>query len=181
MVRGLFSPGEVEAIAQAFDAIEREALDQGRSFRHGNLLYRLGPDPKLGRIIRMAQWPAWRNELLARVRLDPRFAALLRPLIGDDLKQIINQMHWKTPGAERVDFAYHQDCRFRRPAEAFRDLAASYVQTGLAIDPHTVQSGAMRVLPGSHLLGDLDLGEEGPILAQTMRDSALLKAGLDPA
>ncbi|PJI42493.1 phytanoyl-CoA dioxygenase family protein [Ferrovibrio sp.] len=181
VIRGLFSPAEVAEIAQGFDRMQTAGLALGRSFRHGNLLFRLGDDPHLGRILRMVQWPSWRDALLDHVRLDLRFAAVLRPLIGDNLKQIINQMHWKPPGAAKVEFAYHQDSRFRRPAHAFRDLANSYVQTGLAIDAHTRASGAMRVIPGSHLMGDLGLGADGPILDQTMQDDTLRAVGLDPA
>ncbi|MCW0235376.1 MAG: phytanoyl-CoA dioxygenase family protein [Ferrovibrio sp.] len=181
IVRGLFSPAEVVVMAGAFDRLQAAGLALGRSFRHGNLLFRLGDDPHLGRILRMVQWPSWRDAALDRVRLDLRFAAVLQPLIGDSLKQIINQMHWKPPGAARVEFAYHQDSRFRRPATAFRDLAGSYVQTGIAIDPHTRASGAMKVIPGSHWLGDLGLGGDGPILQQSMQDAALMAAGLDPA
>lgn len=181
VVRGLFGPVEVAAMAGSFDRLYAEGLKLGRSFRHGNLLFRLGDDPGLGRLVRMVQWPAWRDELLASVRLDQRISALLKPLIGSDLKQIINQLHWKPPGAARVDFAYHQDSRFRRPAAAFRNLAGAYVQTGIAIDPHTRQSGAMRVLPGSHLRGDLGLGGDGPVLDRSMQDASLLQAGLDPA
>jgi ectoine hydroxylase-related dioxygenase (phytanoyl-CoA dioxygenase family) len=180
VIRGLFAADEVAEIAAAFDRLQAAGLGLGRSFRHGNLLFRLGDDPHLGRILRMVQWPCWRDALLDRVRLDLRYAAVLRPLIGGDLKQIINQMHWKPPGAAKVEFAYHQDSRFRRPPSAFRNLATSYVQTGLAIDPHTRASGAMRVIPGSHRMGDLALGGDGPILDQTMQDDALLAAGLDP-
>jgi ectoine hydroxylase-related dioxygenase (phytanoyl-CoA dioxygenase family) len=180
VIRGLFAADEVAAMAAAFDRLQAAGLALGRSFRHGNLLFRLGDDPHLGRILRMVQWPAWRDALLDRIRLDLRFAAVLKPLIGDDLKQIINQMHWKPPGAAKVEFAYHQDSRFRRPASAFRDLANSYVQTGIAVDPHTRASGAMRVIPGSHRLGDLGLGGDGPILQQSMQDEALQAAGLDP-
>jgi ectoine hydroxylase-related dioxygenase (phytanoyl-CoA dioxygenase family) len=181
VVRGLFSPAEIAGIAAAFDRVQARGLARGRSWRHGNLLYRLGDDPQLGCILRMVQWPVWEEPALDAVRLDPRFATLLAPLIGSDLKQIINQMHWKPPGAVKADFAYHQDSRFRRPASAFRNLATSYIQTGLAIDPHTKQSGAMRVIPGSHTRGDLALGGDGPILQQSLQDDALRQAGLDSA
>ena len=179
VVRGLFGAAEVAALAAAFDRVLARGLARGRSWRHGNLLYRLGDDPQLGRILRMVQWPAWEEPALDAVRLDPRFAALLAPLLGGSLKQIINQMHWKPPGAVKADFAWHQDSRFRRPASAFRNLATSYIQTGLAIDPHTKQSGAMRVIPGSHTRGDLGLGGDGPILQQSLQDAALQAAGLD--
>ena len=93
--------------------------------------------------MRMVQWPSYHQPALDAVRLDSRFVDLLEPLIGRNLKQIINQIHWKAPGS-LGDFAWHQDSRFRRPASAYRNLATSYVQTGLAIDPHTAESGCMR-------------------------------------
>ena len=95
------------------------------------------------------------------------------------MKQIINQLHWKPPGAA-AEFAYHQDSRFRRPRSAYRNLAASYVQTGIAIDPHRVENGAMRVYPGSHLLGEKEIAGAAPILDQQMADAQLVAAGLDP-
>ena len=63
----------------------------------------------------MVQWPSYHQPVLNGVRLDTRFADLLEPLIGSDLKQIINQVHWKAPGS-LGDFAWHQDSRFRQPA-----------------------------------------------------------------
>ena len=106
--------------------------------------------------VRMVQWPSYHQPVLNRVRLDPRFAELLEPLIGGNLKQIINQVHWKAPGS-LGDFAWHQDSQSRRPASAYRNLATSYVQTGLAIDPHTPKAGGMRFIPRSHLRGDLHM------------------------
>ena len=103
------------------------------------------------------------------------------PLIGRDIKQIINQLHWKPPGAAGAEFAFHQDARFRRPRAAFRNLATSYVQTGLAIDAHRAANGGMRVYPGSHLLGEKDLAGAAPVLDQSMADARLAAAGLDPA
>jgi ectoine hydroxylase-related dioxygenase (phytanoyl-CoA dioxygenase family) len=106
---------------------------------------------------------------------------LVAPLIGGDVKQIINQMHWKPPGAAAAEFAYHQDIRFRRPREAFRNLFQSYVQTGIAIDRHTAANGAMRVYPGSHRLGEVDLSIEGAVMDAAMGERGLRRAGLDPA
>ncbi len=180
IVRGLFSSREIADMGAAIDGVYAEGLVHGRSFRHGNLMYRVteGQDgqPK----VRMVQWPSYHNMTLNAVRLDPRFCEILAPLIGDNLKQIINQIHWKPPG-EAGDFAYHQDSRFRRPASAYRDLDATYVQTGLAIDPHGAASGGMRVLPGSHLRGDLQMGIDGAVMASAAADAALLAVGLDPA
>ncbi|MGH7090794.1 MAG: phytanoyl-CoA dioxygenase family protein, partial [Stellaceae bacterium] len=149
VVRGFFAPDEVAAVASAFDRHWREGLAHRASFRHGNLFYRQGKDPRLGKILRLVQWPSYVDPALEAVRRDPRWLALLRPLLGGDVKQIINQLHWKPPGAAAAEFAFHQDVRFRRPREAYRNLEAAYVQTGLAIDRHTPESGAMRLLPGS--------------------------------
>lgn len=180
VIRGLFSASEVAALAAAFDREKAAALAHGRSFRHGNLYYRLGPDPVLGTVVRLAQWPSYHDPVLAAVRTDGRLYEILAPLLGPDQKQIINQMHWKAPGGAAAEFAYHQDIRFRRPREAYRNPAL-YVQTGLAIDPHTRASGAMRVLPGSHRLGEVALPVAGRVGDAKAADAALAEAGLDPA
>src|SRR5258706_15955587 len=168
VVRGVFAPDEVQALAVAFDAVHAEALRHPRSWRHGNLLYRLGTDPALGRIVRLVQWPSYAHPVLDRFRHDVRMRDLVAPLIGGDVKQIINQMHWKPPGAASAEFAYHQDIRFRRPRNAYREPATSYVQTAIAIDPHRVDNGAMTFLPASHRHGEPALGHGGAILDQAM-------------
>jgi ectoine hydroxylase-related dioxygenase (phytanoyl-CoA dioxygenase family) len=180
VVKGVFAPAEVAELAAAFDRIYAQGLRHPTSFRHRNVLFRIGADPVLGRIVRMVQWPAYFEPVLARYRTDPRVLAILEPLLGHDLKQIINQMHWKPPGAA-AEFGWHQDIRFRRPRAAYRQPAASYVQTGIAVDPHRVANGAMRVIPGSHRLGELSLGGDGRVMDRTMGDDDLVRAGLDPA
>ena len=180
VVRGVFDASEVAALADSFDRIHAEAMRLGRSWRDHNTFFSLANDTAAGCIVRYAQWASWIDETLERTRRDPRLLAILEPLIGRDLKQIINQMHWKPPGAAMTDFSFHQDCRFRRPASAFRNLATSYVQTGIAIDRHNPASGAMRIIPGSHRRGDLDFAEEGPIASVTMNDESLRRVGLDP-
>jgi ectoine hydroxylase-related dioxygenase (phytanoyl-CoA dioxygenase family) len=181
VLRGLFGTAEVAALAAAFDRHWAIGMAHRASWRHGNRFYRQGRDAALGRVLRLVQWPAYDDPLLAGVRTDPRILAVLEPLIGRDVKQIINQLHWKPPGAAAAEFAYHQDSRFRRPREAYRDLRRSYVQTGIAVDPHTRENGAMRVYPGSHLLGDVDLSVAGSVMDSDMADESLRRAGLDPA
>ncbi|MFL6765981.1 MAG: phytanoyl-CoA dioxygenase family protein [Sphingomicrobium sp.] len=178
VVRGFFSADEVAEVASATDQLYAEGAAHGRCFRHGNLFYnvareREGAEP----LVRMVQWPSYHQQVMDSVRLDPRFVELVEPLIGSDLKQIINQVHWKAPGS-LGDFAWHQDSRFRRPAEAYRNLATAYVQTGLAIDPHTPDSGCMRFIPRSHLRGDLDIDSSKKAMGAAMTDSALNQVGL---
>lgn len=178
VVRGFFSAAEVAEIAGALDQLYAEGVEHGRCFRHGNLFYnvargREGSEP----LVRMVQWPSYHQPVLNRVRLDTRFVRLLEPLIGRDLKQIINQVHWKAPGS-LGDFAWHQDSRSRRPASAYRNLATSYLQTGIAIDPHWRESGGMRFIPRSHLRGDLPMDCSTKALGTTMKDAALQDVGL---
>ncbi|ATY32643.1 phytanoyl-CoA dioxygenase [Sphingomonas psychrotolerans] len=179
VLRGFFGREDVKEIGTAIDQIHAEGVAHGRSFRHGNLFYNVAPQEGGEPLVRMVQWPSYHQPVLNRVRLDPRFAAMLLPLIGGDIKQIINQLHWKTPGGTG-DFAWHQDSRFRKPDPCYRNLGTSYVQTGLAIDPHTPESGCMRFLPRTHLAGDIDLDTATEVLGNAMADDVLLAAGLSP-
>jgi ectoine hydroxylase-related dioxygenase (phytanoyl-CoA dioxygenase family) len=180
VIRGLFAPHEIDAIAAAADRIYAEGVAHGRSFRHGNLFYNVASSAQGEPLVRMVQWPSYHQPVLNRVRLDRRIAHLLEPLIGPNLKQIINQIHWKVPGS-LGDFAWHQDSRSRRPASAYRNLAGSYVQTGLAIDPHTPQAGGMRFIPRSHLRGDLGMDCSKKALGTAPTDTALDSVGLSAA
>ncbi len=179
IVKGVFSPAEIDTIGAAVDAVHAEGVTHGRSFRHGNLFYNIAQNADGIPLVRMVQWPSYHNAVLNAVRTDPRWLGILEPLIGGDLKQIINQLHWKAPGSIG-DFAWHQDSRFRTPDEHYRNLGTSYVQTGLAIDPHTRESGAMRFIPRSHA-GPLDLDTSTEVLGTEMTDESLITAGIDPA
>lgn len=177
IVRGFFDADDVAEIAAALEQLYAEGVAHGRCFRHGNLFYNVTREGCGEPLVRMVQWPSYHQAILNRVRLDLRFAKLLQPLIGRNVKQIINQVHWKTPGS-LGDFAWHQDSRFRRPATAYRNLATSYVQTGLAIDPHTPESGCMKIIPGSHLRGDLRMDSSTVVLGTAMTNGALEAVGL---
>ncbi len=180
VLRGVFGSGEAAEMAAAFDRIQARALAGGRSWRDRNVYFCLAEEPDAGNLLRYAQWTAWLDPVLERVRRDPRLLAILEPLIGRDIKQIINQLHWKPPGA-RAEFGFHQDSRSRRPREAFRELAASYVQSGIAVDPQSAANGAMVVCPGSHRLGELPFDPERPSMHEALDTADLARLGVDPA
>jgi ectoine hydroxylase-related dioxygenase (phytanoyl-CoA dioxygenase family) len=181
VVRGVFSSDEIMELQAAFDRVYAQGAAHGRSFRDGNALFKISDDENLGPIMRIMQWPSYFEPVLNRFRLDPRMLEIVRPLIGDNLKQIINQMHWKPPGAAMAEFGYHQDIRSRRPRTAYRNPAESYVQTGIAVDPHRRENGAMTIIPASHKLGELPLARDCSIMDTGMSGTHLDPFGLDPA
>ena len=74
----------------------------------------------------------------------------------------------------------------------YRDLDVSYVQTGIAVDPHTPENGAMRVVRTSQKLGKLDFGLKGqmpreagafsdePVLRNRVRSEDIVDLTLEP-
>jgi ectoine hydroxylase-related dioxygenase (phytanoyl-CoA dioxygenase family) len=197
VARGVFSPEEVASIKASFDAIYAQCLEEygarGGTFVKGNNRVWMGKAPEGsppdGRFVRGVQWPSYTNPALDAVRTDPRLFQLLEPLLGRDIRQIINQMHWKQPGS-KTSWRYHQDARARKPDDAFRELATSYVQMGIAVEHHTPATGGMRVMPFSHLPGKdygleelaKEMGLEGHGLSATEEQygEMLRRAGVNP-
>jgi ectoine hydroxylase-related dioxygenase (phytanoyl-CoA dioxygenase family) len=178
IVRGVFAAAEVAEIAGAFDAVRAAGLRLARSFRDKNLMFRLSEDAKLGKTLRMVQWPAYANAVLDRYRLDPRVFEIVAPLVGRDVKQIINQMHWKPPGAAQNSYGFHQDIWFRRPRAAYRNPATAYVQTAIAVDPNRTDNGAMVFCRGSHSRGEVSLDGDGRIMERDMTPDDLARIGI---
>jgi ectoine hydroxylase-related dioxygenase (phytanoyl-CoA dioxygenase family) len=166
VVRGVFPPADVEAMRARFDQWRLTMLEKHHStFVHGNHRVWIGDAGGAGgegsakRVLRGVQWPSYTDATLDAYRTDPRLFAIVSALLGtDSIKQIINQMHWKQPGS-LTQWRYHQDVRSRKPDDAFRNLFSSYVNLGIAVERQTVETGAMRVVPGSHA-ARVDLGIE---------------------
>jgi ectoine hydroxylase-related dioxygenase (phytanoyl-CoA dioxygenase family) len=160
ILTGVFSAAELAPIAARFDRWYAEGMRHPGTFRHQNKVIWLEQDESVGKVVRGMQWPSYEDEVLDAVRTDARMQRILQPLIGGDVKQIINQLHWKTPGS-KITWGLHRDVRSRTPREAFRELATSYVQTGLAVERHWAGNGAMKILPGSNRQGRMDLADHG--------------------
>jgi ectoine hydroxylase-related dioxygenase (phytanoyl-CoA dioxygenase family) len=147
------------------------------TFRHQNKVIWVEQADGIGKVVRGMQWPSYEDDVLDAVRTDPRMLQIVKPLIGGDLKQIINQLHWKTPGA-KITWGLHRDVRSRTPKEAFRELATSYVQCGLAVDRHWAGNGAMKIMPGSNKMNPDDHQDHGGGRTDT-GETAYEKAGYD--
>ena len=150
VIKNVFSAAEVAELKCAADRAKQQGLKVGRPFRHGNLGYWIKDDPCIGTNVIGMQWPSYEEPVLELHRRDPRMLTFLEPLIGRNIRQIVNQLHWKTPGSTFA-VSFHRDRINRRPVAAFRALATSYVQTASVIDPMTADNGALLVVPGSHL------------------------------
>lgn len=180
MVRGFFAAEDMQRIAAETERLYQQGLTHHATYRHKNLLFEVLDDPRAGRrVVLQAHWAPWISPYLERMRRDPRYLAVLGPLLGSDIKQITHQIHWKPPGAKYTFYRYHQDARFRNP-DATRNLLYGTVNTGLAIDAQTAANGALRLIPRSHLRGYLGLSEDGTIMTGQTPDAELRRVGLDP-
>jgi len=182
IVRGFLSPAEIAEISEETHRLYQEGLRHHATYRDKNLLFEVLDDPKANRrVVLQAHWTAWLSPLMERMRRSEKYFAALAPFLGDDIKQISHQVHWKPPGAKYTFYRFHQDARFREGNIKDFRYAHSTVTTGLAIDRQTVENGALRVIPKSHRLGYLGLSDDGPIMVGQTQDEELRRAGLDPS
>ncbi len=153
IIRNVLAPHEVAQLAQSCDRWKFVGELLGRTWRRQNTVIWVdqvpGEDGQTESIMRGMQWPSYHDAVMDHYRTDPRLLRILEPLLGSSIKQIINQLHWKKPGS-KITWPLHRDVRSRMPIAAFCDLFTSWVQTGIAIDAHRAENGAMQVVPGSH-------------------------------
>ena len=130
VVKNVFSASEVTEMKARMDAWRGEMLLRHHTtFVHGNHRVWIseggtGGEGDKKRVLRGVQWPSYSDPVLDRFRADPRMFAIASALIGPDIKQIINQLHWKQPGS-LTSWRHHQDVRARKPDAAFRELWSS--------------------------------------------------------
>jgi ectoine hydroxylase-related dioxygenase (phytanoyl-CoA dioxygenase family) len=182
IIRAFLEPSEVASLAAEVDRLYAEGLKHHATYRHKNLLFEVLNDPQAQRrVVLQAHWTAWISPYMERMRRHDRLLPLLEPMLGSDIKQIANQVHWKPPGAKYTSYRFHQDAKFRDGDPKNLNHLHSTVTTGLAIDRQTRDNGALRVIPRSHRLGYLGLSDDGPIMVGQTQDEELERAGLDPS
>lgn len=83
---------------------------------------------------------------LCEVATDPRWADLVMPLLGDDVRLYWEQGVAKPPQA-RTELPWHQDNGYAPT------IPEQYVTCWLALDDADLDNGCIQVLPGSHTEG----------------------------
>jgi ectoine hydroxylase-related dioxygenase (phytanoyl-CoA dioxygenase family) len=94
-------------------------------------------------------FPALANEYLNEIRTDKRMIDLVKEFIGNDVKQINNQIYFREAGGND-QFAWHRDTMFREPKNFKDDVIDDYFQTIIAVDDITIDNGAVEFIEGSH-------------------------------
>ncbi|MGE9296503.1 MAG: phytanoyl-CoA dioxygenase family protein [Puniceicoccales bacterium] len=149
IVKNVFNEKDLDELKTATDRWKFMGDLLGRTWRKQNTVIWVDEDPHTGQTVRGMQWPSYHDAVMDKYRTDPRMLQIVEPIIGANVKQIINQVHWKRPGSQTT-WPLHRDIRSRQPSCDFFDLYHCWVQTGIAIDPHMKSNGAMQIVPGSH-------------------------------
>lgn len=94
-------------------------------------------------------FPALCNSYRNQIRTDERMANLVRTFIGEDVRQINNQVYFREAG-DHDQFAWHQDIMFREANIFNQDVEDDYFQTIIAVDDINIDNGAIEFIEGSH-------------------------------
>lgn len=116
------------------------------------------------------------SPIIDALRLHPGIGAVVRAVLGPDVRTVLTSLFWKEPGEANTGVAYHQDAAFRQPEAAFRNLARSYLQLAIALDPQDAANGGLHFVPGSHVgarlfprtAGSVLLGDAGEAELQAL-------------
>jgi ectoine hydroxylase-related dioxygenase (phytanoyl-CoA dioxygenase family) len=94
-------------------------------------------------------FPALANQFINEIRVSRNMSDLVREFIGNDVRQINNQIYFREKG-DLDEFAWHQDLIFREPSIFSNDVEDDYFQTIIAVDDITEDNGAIEFIEGSH-------------------------------
>lgn len=151
VVRGVFGPDEMKELRRVAERVRQQSI--GRSFteRFGNVRFFSDGDGARVDQLRSVIWCGLLSRKLEAVRRDPRLFQILQPLLGDTIRQVTNQLHFKSPGSD-ASFPLHADrsSRLRDQGDEIRHLESCFFQTGVALDAMSEVNGGLYFVPGSH-------------------------------
>ena len=94
-------------------------------------------------------FPALANEYLNSIRTDERMFDIVRELLGNDVRQINNQIYFREAG-DLDTFAWHRDTIFRENHIFSSTLATDYLQTIIVVDDIKEDNSPVEFITGSH-------------------------------
>lgn len=157
----LFEAEEVEAMRRSFDRLESLAGGMRETGLNRGAHFVLGEkDGK--QVIKRVVWAGAAEPYLLRIGEDPRLTRPAAQLLASPvIEQLLCQAHFKRP-RDGVVFGWHQDIQHRdKGPGTWRDAngRGSFVQTLIALDEMTCDSGPLKFIRGSARWGRVDFGD----------------------
>lgn len=192
VVRGVLPPERIQNAleeAERLRALWRDGDGDGDGAAEAGGVRWLSHQDRAGnRRLRGVQSVCRISPVFDSLRTCPEVGAVIAAQLGGDIVNVVETLFFKAPGEGASGIAVHRDAEFRQPPEHYRDLANSYVQMGLALDPHGPENGGLVLAPGSHKDAQLSVTRAGSVmgveaLAAASDDSrplALEPVRLDP-
>jgi len=178
IVKGVLPHDHINLLLAEADRLHTLGSAFSQSTEDGPVKWLVVCQPSSTPILRGLQNGYRISPVLEALRTAASLYNILEPLIGPDIDSVANTLFWKPPGAEATAIAYHQDSMFRKPVARFRNLANSYIQVGLALDPHGPSNGGMRVVAESHRAGDLQIERKTSVMLDSPASMDLAAHGL---
>ena len=159
--RALFKTDEVARMRACFDELEQIADELPETGLHRGSHFVLAE--KCGRrVINRVVWAGGCQRYLLDVGSDARLTVPSAQLLKSGaMDHLLNQAHFKRP-RDGVTFGWHQDIQHRDKGNGtWADVngCGSFVQTIIALDEMTPDSGPLKFMPGSAKWGRVELGD----------------------
>ncbi len=160
--RALFRADEVERMRASFDQLEQIADELPETGLHRGSYFVLA-EKNGRRVINRVVWAGGCQRYLLEVGSDSRLTVPCAQLLRSGaMDHLLNQAHFKRP-RDGVTFGWHQDIQHRDKGNGtWADVngCGSFVQTVIALDEMTPDSGPLLFMPGSTKWGRVELGDD---------------------
>ena len=157
--RGMFGAHEVARMRACFDELERIADQLPETGLHRGSYFVLADKDGM-RVINRVVWAGGSQRYLLDIGSDARLTVPCAQLLESDaMDHLLNQAHFKRP-RDGVTFGWHQDIQHRdKGGGTWTDVngRGSFVQTIIALDEMTPDSGPLKFMPGSAKWGRVEL------------------------
>ena len=160
VLESLFDEREIDRMRACFDDLEAIAAGMDETGLRNGSYFVLGEKDRK-QVIKRVVWAGASQPYLLEVGEDSRLTHPASQLLGSrEMEQLLSQAHFKRPH-DGVVFGWHQDIQHRDKGNgSWRDVngTGSFVQTLIAIDEMTPDSGPLKFIPGSSKWGRVDFG-----------------------